>query len=177
MSRKNLRSQRRAPRKARKPLAPPISSRVGKYELWRLSWATVFSAPLPFPFIADPYFLRTVSIGGLGQVGYAASMAIKVFDGAGNTMAIFGTDQTVSCLAPTSLFQLTLSDSIAAFASSTSSDTLPFSQAPIPPSFLILPTMRWQMELNEDIGLLSVDGASVMIEYLPIDKPAVFVAP
>lgn len=172
------RKRTRKPRKPRKPRVqkPAVSSRYGAFELWRLSWPTTLSDPLPFPEIGRPYFLRTVSVGGLGQVGFVAEFYVEAFDGAGNTVAFFGIDPA-TCLAPTSQFLLTLSDSLPALQYTTAVGTVPCSQGAMPPSFLILPTMRWRILMNTTLGLLALDGASVMIEYLPLDPPALPVAP
>lgn len=171
------RKRTRKPRKPRKPRVqrPAVSSRYGAYELWRLSWPAVPSDPLPFPEIGRPYFLRTVSIGGLGQVGHAAQFFVQVFDGAGNPVAYFGID-SATCLAPQSFFQLTLSDSLPGLQFTTG-QTIATAQGALPPSFLILPSMRWQLLYGTTVGLLALDGASVMIEYLPLDLPALPVAP
>jgi len=174
-------ARRRKPRKPRKPRAPqrpPSLLRFGRYELWQLSWGGNVNAPLTFPALETPYRIKSVCITFdlSASPGWNYNVRLTVFNGAGDVVQILGSGDNIA--AAGGQLVVTLADvdrspvqNLVALAE--------WQNGCLPPDLPILTTMRWELLLDNDPALSSVEvvGVSVMLEQFPIDLPTPPVAP
>jgi len=174
-------ARRSKPRKPRKPRAarrPPSLIRFGRYELWQLSWVSSVNAPLPFPALETPYRIKSVCITFdlSASPGWNYNVRLTVFNGAGDIVQILGSGANIA--AAGGQLVVTLAD----VDRSTVQNLVPLAEwqnGCLPPDLPILTTMRWELLLDNDPAVSSVEvvGVSVMLEQFPIDAPAAPVAP
>jgi len=168
----------RKPRKPRKPRRPPTALRLGRYELWQLSWGSNVNAPLAFPPLETPYRIKSVCItlDLSASPGWSYNVRLTVFNGAGDIVQVLGSGNN-SATAGGQLV-VTLAD----VDRNSTQNLVPLSEwqnGCLPPDLPILTTMRWELLLDNDPALQSVDvvGVSVMLEQFPIDAPLAPVSP
>jgi len=168
----------RKPRKPRKQRRPTTTLRLGRYELWQLSWGTNVNAPLQFPALETPYRIKSVSVTFdlSASPGWSYNVRLTVFNGAGDIVQVLGSGNNTATAG--GQLVVTLSD---VDRNATQNLVLlnEWQNGCIPPDLPILTTMRWELLLDNDPALQSVEviGVSVMLEQFPVDVPLPPVSP
>jgi len=172
-------ARKRKAKRPRKPRAPrpAVFFRAGKFESWTLSWGTNVNAPLTFPTLPAAYLLKSVCITFTpAGAGWNGEVRLIVADGAGNQSAVFSSTAFLQTAGATS-FAVTLADVPFFTVQNLTNDEVMCGS--LPSVLPILPTMNWSLSLLNDPALSGVGVVSVnaMLEYLPIDVPALPVTP
>jgi len=165
-------AKRRKTKRAKKPRAqkPAVSFRAGLYELWQLSWPPNVNDPLVFPALQTPYRIKSVCLTFdlSASPGWNYNVRLTVFNGAGDIVQVLGSgDNTIG---PGGGLVVTLAD-VDRNATQNLVAAQEWQNGCLPPDLPILTSMRWQLDLDNDPALNSVDvdGVSVMLEHFPLD--------
>jgi len=163
----------RKPRAPRKPRRPPSLLKFGRYELWQLSWGSNVNAPLPFPALETPYRIKSVCVTFdlSASPGWNYNVRLTVFNGAGDIVHSLGSGANLATAGGQLVVTLTDVDRTATQNLVVLNE---WQNGCLPPDLPILTTMRWELLLDNDPALQSVEvvGVSVMLEQFTIDAPA-----